>query len=85
MFIFKIMVTLLMSSFSFSQCCLASLTLSCLHKDSVLIPRLDGEKQVTPTIMAAAGVLLTASVLRSRFWAFYLYLPTIGGFFEARN
>ncbi|XP_005097139.1 uncharacterized protein LOC101863811 [Aplysia californica] len=63
-------------------CCAATVIFGCLHKDSVILPRLDGDKQATPTIMASFSILVLATVLRSRFWDFAFYLSVIGGFFE---
>ena len=54
----------------------------CLHKDSVIVPHPDGDKQATPTILAFFMVLVITTVLRSKLWAFVSYIGTVIGALE---
>ncbi|KAK7503200.1 hypothetical protein BaRGS_00005465 [Batillaria attramentaria] len=51
-------------------CCVASVILTCLQRDSLLLSSLSPSNRATPTVMAALGTLVISTLLRSRFWRF---------------
>nr|KAI8758437.1 hypothetical protein BgiMline_009061 [Biomphalaria glabrata] len=63
-------------------CCTFTTILGCLHQDHIFLPRLTGDKQATPTIMASLGILIISTICRSRLWSWSSFLIIAGGMVE---
>jgi hypothetical protein len=64
------------------QCCLSSLLLILLQRDTLLLPSLSPGNRATPTVMAAVLTLVLSSLLQSRLWASAAKDGAFGGFLE---
>ncbi|KAH9500626.1 hypothetical protein Btru_077150 [Bulinus truncatus] len=63
-------------------CCTFTTILGCFHQDHIFLPRLTGDKQATPTIMASLCILVISTICRSRLWTWSSFLIIAGGLVE---